>query len=77
MLNKHCVGCTSEVVDALVCAHQSANSRHFRRMCVDLIVYTLPAKNIKISRKHYPPYCIDFFKIHHVSNLRLLLAQCQ
>nr|XP_019918728.2 uncharacterized protein LOC105318183 [Crassostrea gigas] len=35
------VGCTSEVMDALVCAHQSMNSCPFRRMSADLIVYTL------------------------------------
>eukprot|EP00105_Crassostrea_gigas_P034580 XP_019918728.1 PREDICTED: glycine N-acyltransferase isoform X3 [Crassostrea gigas] len=57
------VGCTSEVMDALVCAHQSMNSCPFRRMSADLIVYTLRNKNI------VPRAIPDGFKISELSEI--------
>lgn len=41
-----CVGCTPDVMDALINFNQSATSCPFRRLCPDVMVYTLPAENI-------------------------------
>lgn len=40
------VGCTSDVMDALINLHQSAKSCPYRRDYADAIIYTLPAENI-------------------------------
>ncbi|XP_052701302.1 glycine N-acyltransferase-like protein 3 isoform X3 [Crassostrea angulata] len=62
-------GCTSEVMDALVSAHQSMNSCPFRRMCADLIVYTLRNKNI------VPRPIPDGFQISELSEIHTDIVQ--
>nr|XP_011413432.2 glycine N-acyltransferase isoform X1 [Crassostrea gigas] len=55
------VGCSSDVMDALINFNQSANSCSFRRMRTDLLVYILAAGNI------VPVTVPDGFKISELS----------
>eukprot|EP00105_Crassostrea_gigas_P001324 XP_011413434.1 PREDICTED: glycine N-acyltransferase isoform X1 [Crassostrea gigas] len=57
------IGCTPDVMDALINFNQSATSCPFRRLCPDVMVYTLPAENI------VPLIIPDGFKITELSNI--------